>query len=144
MKEFIDKITKLHHYLQDEVKDDIGMLAVEHAKGSFQNEGFSDKSKNDNRWKEVGRRQGSGDGAAAKRKILTGETGDLGRSPDYKKTAQGVEIISDKEYAQVHNEGGTSGRKSAPFKMPARPFIKQSDLLNAKIIAKIEKRFKDL
>ncbi|WP_053405159.1 phage virion morphogenesis protein [Persicobacter sp. CCB-QB2] len=142
MQDFINKVLNLHKYLQDEVKDDIGMLAVEHSKEAFQNEAFSKNSPKDEKWQEVKRRQGKGKGAAAIRNILTGETGDLGRSPGYQKTPKGVALISDKEYAQVHNEGGEAGSKKARFTMPQRKFAAPSKVLDKKISNKLEKRFK--
>lgn len=49
-----------------------------------------------------------------------------------------VEFTTDKVYAQVHNEGGKSGRGNG-FTMQQRQFMGSSDELNKKITQKIEK-----
>lgn len=77
--------------------------------------------------------------AATTRKILTGASGELGRSLQYKvnPSATGhvsVSITSDKPYATLHNEGGTMkvfGKHSV--RLTARPFVGNSRELNQKI-----------
>lgn len=68
--------------------------------------------------------------AATKRRTLSGATGDLQQSIQYRvETAKAV-IFSDLPYAAVHNEGGQAsvfGRKS--FRMPRRQFIGHSQRL---------------
>lgn len=138
MDNFIRKINRLQQYINNDVKDDIGVQAVQHFKQSFQDEAFSDKSEKDMPWQEVQRRK-KGKGAAAQRKILTGETGELGESISYNKDGRGVEITNPKIYAEVHNKGLRAGRGKG-FKMPKRQFIGDSVLMNQKIKTKIEAR----
>lgn len=78
--------------------------------------------------------------AATVRKILNGRTHELQDSIRYNVVPQGVEILSDKPYAEVQNNGGdirVFGRRTA--KLPARPFIGHSQELDAKIEDIIEK-----
>lgn len=78
--------------------------------------------------------------AATVRKILNGRTHELQDSIRYNVVPQGVEILSDKPYAEVQNNGGdirVFGRRTV--KLPARPFIGHSQELDAKIGDIIEK-----
>ena len=74
---------------------------------------FMDESFFGTRWKEVQRRSHprrlrSGRlGAASRRRILTGETGNLGRSIHYRAHTASVTVYSDVPYAAYHN-GGTA------------------------------------
>ena len=88
------------------------------------------------RWKEVQRRMQSikrgkktvknnAKGADRSRKILTGKTGNLGRSIKVRIQTSEAEVFSDAPYARVHNEGLTSGRGRGKFRMPRRRFIGQ-------------------
>jgi phage gpG-like protein len=138
MDDFIRKIKNLQNYINNDVKDDIGITAVQHYKKAFHDEAFSDKSEKDMPWQEVKRRK-NGKGAAAKRKILTGETGELAEATYYSKDSSGVDITNPKIYAPVHNEGLNAGRGKG-FKMPKRQFIGKSVLMMRKITTKIESR----
>jgi phage gpG-like protein len=133
-----------------------GNIAVSKFKQNFQDGGFFGK-----KWKEVKRRtmpvktvtRGKRIGkkyqypspAQQKRKILTGDTGDLGRSIELKQAANGKAVIhtsltafSSKEpYGSVHNEGLRSGRAKG-FKMPKRQFIGEHPKLNKAIIDKLK------
>lgn len=117
-----------------------GAEAVEHFKESFQNEGFTDEVLV--KWQDVQRRTNPKrvDRAAASRPILTGSTGDLGRSIDY--TAQPGEVVvksdtmgagSDKDYAAAHNEGTTTAGRNRNVTIPKRQFIGKSKALDKKI-----------
>jgi phage gpG-like protein len=135
----------------------IGREAVAHFKLNFQNEGWER-----NRWPEVKRRQmtwerggrtvmnpsirmtktgwiSKSQKAATRRKILTGETADLGRSIEYSAGTGKVSVSSDLIYAAVHNFGLKAGR-GAGFQMPKRQFIGESEILNSKIKDIIEDR----
>ena len=103
-------------------------VAIDHFKENFQNERFEKK-----KWKEVKRRKDKYiKGARATRKILTGDTGDLGRSVENAKYTIGkATIISDLPYSAVHNEGLRAGRGRG-FKMPKRQFMGDSDELHQK------------
>lgn len=145
MKDFIQKINRVQQFITNDVPDVIGKEAVDHYKQSFVDEGFSNRGKKDMPWKEVKRRQNprKKGRAAATRKILTGETGELADSIDYRRQGNDVAITSDKVYAAVHNEGLRAGRGSG-FNMPKRQFIGKSFLLNQKIKDKIGTRIRGL
>ena len=71
--------------------------------------------------------------AATKRKTLSGRTGDLRDSIQYRIEAGFVRVFSNIPYAALHNRGGSStvfGRKNAY--MPARQFMGPSMKLNAR------------
>lgn len=143
MKDFINKINQTAAYLQNDVLDDVGVQARQHFKDSFHKEAFSDKKEKDMKWQEVKRRKEGGKRAAQNRKILTGETGDLGESINYKKQQRSLLFTSDKIYADVHNRGLKAGR-GAGFIMPKRQFIGPSALLQTKITTKITTRINSI
>jgi hypothetical protein len=100
---FAEKINKanaeLNLLIQSKLPAIIGIEAVNHFKENFQREGF-DKEK----WKEVQRRTGGTKAfkynskhhpTRTTRKILTGDTGDLGRSIQHTEWAGKVTIHSD-------------------------------------------------
>jgi phage gpG-like protein len=113
-----------------------GNVAVRLFKENFQTESFFGE-----KWREVKRRQDTWTrngklvknptrGAARTRKILTGATGDLGRSIKIKAVVPGRAVIwsdpaafgSKHPYGAVHNEGLKAGRGKG-FIMPRRQFI---------------------
>jgi phage gpG-like protein len=114
----------------------IGKKAVDLFTENFQKEGFQDNGAKP--WKEVQRRARNARGAAGSRKILTGKTGDLGRSIKYEVSPGKVTVYSDVIYADVHNEGLKAGR-GAGFTMPKRQFIGDSADLDKIIDDEIEK-----
>ncbi len=117
----------------------IGVEAVNHFKENFQNEGF-DKVK----WKEVKRRENSWSrGADRTRKILTGKTGDLGRSIHYRTESGKAIIFSDLIYAPVHNFGLRAGRGGG-FLMPKRQFIGDSQELDTKLRGIIQNKINNI
>lgn len=137
MKDLIDKLTKVQEYIENDLKDEVGILAKNFFKKSFRDEGFTDKKVT--KWTEVKRRQDkTGRGAGASRKILTGETKALQDSIEYNTTRDGVEITSDVVYAQIHNEGGKAGRNGSAT-IPKRQFIGESDELNRQFTDEITK-----
>jgi phage gpG-like protein len=101
----------------------IGKRAVDLFTENFQKEGFQDNGLQP--WKEVKRRIRKVRGAAGTRKILTGKTGDLGRSIRYEIAPGQVTVFSDVIYADVHNSGLKAGRGDG-FIMPKRQFIGES------------------
>lgn len=141
MQDFINKINRLNSFIQNDVADIVGTEAVNHFKESFRDEAFSNKGEKDMPWQEVKRRQNAKNAgkAAATRKILTGETGDLGNSIHYSKIGRNVAIKSDKVYAEVHNKGLRAGRGKG-FKMPKRQFIGRSIILINKTNLKVAAR----
>ena len=108
----------------------VGKTARDYYTKNFQNEAWERQ-----KWQEVQRRQSHtrayrySSSARRSRKILTGSTGNLGRSIQYKPARGSVEVFSDVEYAAVHNFGLRAGRGSG-FTMPKRQFIGESEELN--------------
>lgn len=120
--------------LEHDLPKKIGKLAVRMFKKNFQNEGFFGRA-----WQEVKRRlQPSGKNIAAdKRKILTGSTGNLGRSIQSIPHDGSVTIESDLPYAEAHNEGTNNAGRSHNVRIPKRQFIGESPELTAAIEKKI-------
>jgi phage gpG-like protein len=138
-----------------------GEVAVRLFKENFQTEGFFGDT-----WKEVKRREspeGESEGESAvtqdkrpvrkkpwqRRKILTGDSGDLGRSITAQIQGDGTVLIftdpaafhSKEPYGRVHNEGLRAGRGSG-FTMPQRRFIGDHPKLRQAIIDELEKALK--
>lgn len=138
-EQFQVAVARATRYIRQDVRRIIGVEAVRHFKKSFHDEGFTDKALV--KWKDVKRRTSPRKSqvgkASSKRKILTGETGDLGDSLDWTASGQGVVISSDVPYAQVHNDGLRAGRGKG-FKMPKRQFVGKSEVLVNKIASIIE------
>lgn len=88
----------------------IGNKAVKMYKQNFQEEGFFG-----NKWQDVRRRINSRPGADGKRKILTGRTGQLGRSIQFRVEGLKVVIFSDVPYAKMHNDGGEFTQKIGAY-----------------------------
>lgn len=157
--QFTIHLEKLVETLQNAIADDLpeilGNKAASMFRQNFQNEGFFGKP-----WKEVKRRQPQikiitlkngqkvrkvvePKGADGKRKILTGRTGNLGRSIRYK-TSKGKAIVySDVVYAKIHNEGGKAGRNHK-VAIPKRTFIADSPQLEAELKKLITKHLNGL
>ena len=109
----------------------IGNRAVKMYKQNFQTESFFGQ-----RWRDVKRRTNppkrSKHPADATRKILTGRTGNLGRSIKCQ-TAKGVATIySDLPYSKFHNEGTN--------RIPRRRFLANHPKIEAMAKAEIERR----
>jgi phage gpG-like protein len=125
----------------------VGVEAKNHFQEAFQHEGFADDSdypNTDVQWKEVKRRENvkasQSKKAAANRKILTGETGDLGDSFYYDYDSSSVTIKNPVEYAKIQNEGGKAGRNGSAT-IPARKFMGGSKVLMKKITKKFQTEF---
>ena len=135
----------------------VGKIAVRMFKENFQNEGFFGE-----RWKEVKRRQDTWErggkkvknpttGARRARKILTGDTGDLGRSIQVREAANRRTVVwtnpaefSGKEpYGRVHNEGLRAGRGEG-FTMPKRQFIGVHEKLMKAITDGLQKKVSEI
>ena len=96
-----------------------GNLALRRFKENFQKEGFFSK-----RWKEVKRRQDPKTrGAARTRRILTGATGDLGRSLQLTVETGRATITSDLPYSAAHNEGTSTAGRGRHTHIPQRQFM---------------------
>lgn len=140
---FNDLASKLTDALYTDIPDIVGIEAVNHFQDSFQNEGFTDVSLE--RWVEVKRRQGKGKGADATRKILTGRTGALHDSIEYKVEPGKVTVSANPQnvgagvnYAAVHNFGVTDAGRKRNTVIPKRQFLGESQVLNKKIQDQIE------
>lgn len=149
-EEFIEHLRQTNEefrkYFDEELPIIVGVEAVNFFKESFQNEGFTDETLEP--WEEVKRRidPKRPNHAEASRKILTGETGDLGRSIEYTQEPGQVTIIadttgvgSDKDYAAAHNEGTTTAGRNRNVTIPKRQFIGPSKTLDKKIKEESEK-----
>lgn len=119
--------------IERELSKKVGNLAVREFKENFRREGFFGK-----KWKEVKRRAEGARGAAGRRKILTGPTGDLGRSIKYEAGSGSVTVYSDVPYAEAHNAGTANAGRSHSVKIPRRQFIGEDPKLSAAIERKIE------
>lgn len=126
-------------FIQGDLRANVGKIAVDHFTENFQHEGFTDQGIE--KWKEVKRRMNPRTrGARKARKILTGDTGDLGRSIKYD-IGPGpgqVRINSDLPYATAHNEGTTNAGRSRSTTIPQSKFIGDSEKLDEKIRKEIE------
>ncbi len=121
----------------------IGKKAVDLFRENFRLEGFQDKNSVE-KWKEVNRREKRTTRASSNRKILTGDTGDLGRSIIFESNNAGViTVYSDLVYAPVHNNGLRAGRGEG-FQMPKRQFIGSSSYLDQIIETEIDRVINNL
>ncbi len=131
---------KLRKFIHHDLPIKIGKQAVDLFKENFQKEGFfGDK------WKEVKRRSDPRiKGARSTRKILTGNTGDLGRSIRYTPQDAQVLIYSDLKYAAAHNEGTTTAGRGNSTTIPQRKFIDESRELDDMVKREMDKFFDSL
>lgn len=130
--------------IDEDLPDIIGVEAVNHFKEGFDNEGFTDQSLE--KWDEVERRKGKGKGADALRKILTGRTGNLHDSITYDKepgkviiSANPMNTGADNNYAIPQNFGTSNAGRGHNTVIPARKFLAHSQVLNQKIVDRIER-----
>jgi len=134
--------------LNDKAPRIFGKIAVDIYTRNFQREGFLNNGLQP--WQEVKRRQGGTKGAAASRKILTGETGNLGRSFDYQAEKSKVRIYNDAlsaggfPYGTVHNEGVSNAGRLRNVTIPKRQIIGESEELNQACQAEIDRKLKSI
>lgn len=124
--------------LQTTIPKIIANKAVLLFKNNFQTESFFGA-----KWKEVNRRipheqtyftksgkkktrVAPAKGADGRRKILTGRTGNLGRSIKSVVMDFAVKIISDLPYSRAHNEGTDNAGRGHRTRIPQRQFIGDS------------------
>lgn len=155
-EEFARKMQQVRQFVEgDDVKDIIGVEAINHFKGSFQQEGFTDKQTV--KWKDVKRRDpdspwyghsgqtGRYSEARTQSPVLTGETRELQESISYQKIPFGARITNDAPHASVHQFGLKAkiyGKKE--FTMTARPFMGKSVVLINRIKKKISNQLKSI
>lgn len=133
----------------------VGNVAVSWFKKNFQNQAWGRV-----KWTEVQRRtpdtpaykyNAKHHPARITRKILTGDTGDLGRSIEIREAKNGTVTIwtnpstfgSKQPYGRVHNEGLHAGRGSG-FTMPQRQFMGQNPELDQLIINKLHEKLSQI
>lgn len=128
------------NFINNEAPVIMGKEAVDFFQEGFQNEGFTDASLEP--WKEVKRRQDPKvKGARASRKILTGDTGDLGMSIESEVIGNGeTEIKSDKPYSQAQNEGTDNAGRNRNVTIPKRQFIGDSQELDKRVLNALQNR----
>lgn len=140
-QQFSEHLLNISRDAEDLINNDapeiMGVIARDHFTEAFQDEGFTDAAFL--KWDEVKRRLNpKTKGAKASRKILTGDTGDLGMSIDYTNAANGeVTLYSDVPYADAHNSGTSTAGRSRNVRIPQRQFIGDSEVLNQKITKKL-------
>lgn len=132
-QKLIDDLRKV----ESATNDFIRIMAVEaknHFTNSFTDQGFTDKKLD--KWEQ--RKDDDEPGRA----ILI-KTGDLRKSIKVDRTADGVEISSDLQYAAIHNNGG-EGRAFGKhkFKMPQRKFVGDSQVLIDKLLRILKRKIK--
>lgn len=133
----------------------VGNVAVSWFKKNFQNQAWGRV-----KWKEVQRRtpgtkaykyNAKHHPARITRRILTGDTGDLGRSIEIREAKNGSVTIwtnpstfgSKEPYGRVHNEGLRAGRGKG-FTMPRRQFMGEDPELDELIIKKLEEKLSQI
>jgi phage gpG-like protein len=128
--------TELQQAIGNDLLQTAGNIAAKAFKKNFQGEGFFGEG-----WQEVDRRKPGTKAYKAvekkhpndtKRKILTGRTGNLGRSIDYRVVTGAAVVYSDTEYGKYHNDGDG--------KIPKRQFIGNSPTLEKEIKDAIKER----
>lgn len=146
-KKFQDIADKVPDFIQNLAPRIAGQVALDHAKENFQRQSFDGRP-----WQEVQRRipgsktyraNARRHPARLSRPILTGDTGDLGRSLQFSVSNGQATIFSDKIYAKVHNEGLRAGCGKG-FIMPQRQFLGTSQNLEQDIKQQILQQFQNL
>ncbi len=118
-KHFSEMKIAIRRTMDDDLPRIVGNKAASMFRKNFQDEGFFGR-----KWQEVKRRQNPKvKGADAHRKILTGRTGNLGRSLQVT-TGKGKAIItSDLPYSAAHNEGTSNAGRGRRTRIPQRQFM---------------------
>lgn len=151
------KAKELERFLGDDALDIIGVEALNHFEESFENEGFTDstlekwkpRKTTDKKGRDLTRYRTSNRGKRGSltkkgrqdkgRQILTGHGSGGNKLRNSGRTEivkDGVNLIWDKDYAEVHNEGEGN--------MPKRQFAGASKQLDKKIKKKIDKELRKI
>ena len=141
---------ELERWMNQDAPRIFGKTAVDIYTRNFRMEGFVNNGLQP--WPEVKRRQEGtmGKGAAGTRKILTGETGNLGRAFDYQPGDGQVIIYNDARsaggfpYGKVHQEGATDAGRGRSTVIPKRQIIGQSAELDRLINMEISRKLKSM
>jgi phage gpG-like protein len=124
------------------IRDQAGVLAVNHTKKAFRDQGFTDSSIEP--WKNRKAPKGKNANKKSSKRAILVKSGLLKRSVRVtRSTGTDIAIGSDLPYAQVHNEGLRAGRGKG-FIMPKRQFIGDSLLLENQIAIMAEKEILNL
>lgn len=131
-------------FINDDSPEIMGKTAVDFFKQSFHDEGFTNGGLQ--KWQEVKRRMDPpAKGAKGSRLILTGDTGDLGRSIGYRNGGNGeVTVYSDLTYAAAHNEGTTNAGRNRNVTLPKRQFMGHSAELDKLILDELKRKLDPL
>ncbi|MCX6232634.1 MAG: hypothetical protein NTZ33_13945 [Bacteroidetes bacterium] len=133
----------IKQFIQHDLPLRIGKKGVDLFAENFQKEGFQNGGLQ--KWKEVKRRLDPRiKDARSSRKILSGNTADLGRSLRYIPELAKVMWYSDVSYAEAHNEGTTTAGRSRNVTIPQRKFIGDSRELEAIIKQEMDKFMNNL
>lgn len=160
-EQFSKHLERMNAQLKKAVNETIPKIVANRAtqmfKQNFKEEGFFGK-----KWKEVQRRQlhtvkyktkggkvktkvvPVGKGVMGRRKILTGRTGDLGRSIRWKTEPGKAIIYSDLPYSTAHNEGTNNAGRSHNVQIPKRQFIGDHAKINEMVKKTIEEQLEKL
>jgi len=108
-EEFFRKIQQNLKRIQPFIERDMpriaGKLAVDFYKDSFRNQGFTDKSLK--KWQKAKRTLYKDNFASSQYGTLLSSRNELMESITYRVGLGFTVIVSDKEYAEIHNEGGS-------------------------------------
>lgn len=146
-KKLAEHVVDIERWANEDAPRIFGKTAVDIYTQNFQKEGFLNNGVQP--WQEVKRRNGKASGAEASRKILTGETGNLGRSFDYEAGKGEVRIYNDARsasgfpYGAVHNEGVSNAGRSRNVVIPRRQIIGESEELTQACNEEIERKLKE-
>lgn len=143
VKKLADTVREIEDYASNKAPRILGVTARNFFTENFQKEGFVNGGLK--KWKEVKRRQNPKvKGVDANRKILTGRTGALGRSIQYRTEQNQVTIFSNLPYAAAHNEGTNNAGRRHNVRIPKRQFIGESKELDDLIMKEINRKLKSL
>ncbi len=160
-EQFLKHLTRMNEQLKKAMDNDIPKIVANRAtqmfKQNFKEEGFFGK-----KWKEVQRRQlhtvkyktkggkvktkivPAGKGVMGRRKILTGRTGNLGRSIRWKTEPGKAIIYSDLPYSLAHNEGTNNAGRTHNVHLAKRQFIGDHAKIQEMVKKTIEEQLKRL
>ena len=168
VKKIAETLHKMDDYARNKAPKIAGKMAREFYKENFQKEGFVNDGLQ--KWQEVKRRKNlpekpsekiadvittpakkSADGkkptekpADAVRPILTGSSGALGRSVEFRTGDGEVLMFSNIPYAAAHNEGTTTAGCNHSVTIPQRKFMGDSKELDKLIYDEIERKLKEI
>lgn len=129
-------------YIKNDAPRVVGTLAVNHAKQTFDDEGFTDTVFEP--WKEVNRRKDPKASPRDQSRKILSDSGDLKDSIRYEQAEMTVKIGSDLDYARPHNEGTDNAGRGGKTKIPKRQFIGDSESLKTEMRKEIKSDLKKI